>query len=134
MPRGGAWSKDNLILFSQRPNAALVVVPASGGEPTPVPTPARTGIPGFPSFLPDGRHYVSNELSAETRMVESLVLGSLDAPDTRRLVGTTSSGVYASGHLLYRRNTTLLAQRFDEKTLQLSGEPVAIAEDVGTTR
>ena len=131
LPRGGAWSKDNLILFSQRPNAALVVVPASGGEPTPVPTPARTGIPGFPSFLPDGRHYVSNELSAETRMVESLVLGSLDSPDTRRLVGTTSSGVYASGHLLYRRNTTLLAQRFDEKTLQLSGEPVAIAEDVG---
>ncbi len=131
LPRGGAWSKDNLILFSQRPNAALVVVPASGGEPTPVPTPARTGIPGFPSFLPDGRHYVSNELSVETRMVESLVLGSLDAPDTRRLVGTTSSGVYASGHLLYRRNTTLLAQRFDEKTLQLSGEPVAIAEDVG---
>ena len=131
LPRGGAWSKDNLILFSQRPNAALVVVPASGGKPTPVPTPARTGIPGFPSFLPDGRHYVSTELSAETRMVESLVLGSLDAPDTRRLVGTTSSGVYASGHLLYRRNTTLLAQRFDEKTLQLSGEPVAIAEDVG---
>ena len=47
------------------------------------------------------------------------------------LVATTSSGVYASGYLLYRRNTTLLAQRFDEKTLQLSGEPVAIAEDVG---
>ena len=132
LPRGGAWSKDNLILFAQRPNAALVVVSASGGEPTPVPTPAKTGIPGFPSFLPDGRHYVVNELSSGDRLVESLLLGSLDSPDTRRLVGTTSSGMYASGHLLYRRNTTLLAQPFDEKTLQLSGEPVAIAEDVGS--
>jgi serine/threonine protein kinase len=131
LPRGGAWSKDNLILFSQRPNAALVVVPASGGEPTPVPTPDKPGIPGFPSFLPDGRHYVFTELNLQNRMVESLVLGSLDRPETRRLVGTTSSGVYASGHLLYRRATTLLAQRFDATTLQLSGEPVAIAEDVG---
>ena len=130
LPRGGAWSKDNVILFAQRPNAALVVVSASGGEPTPVPTPDKPGIPGFPSFLPDGRHYVVNELSSG-RLVEGLLLGSLDSPDTRRLVSTTSSGMYASGHLLYRRNTTLLAQRFDEKTLQLSGEPVAIAEDVG---
>jgi Tol biopolymer transport system component len=131
LPRGGAWSKDNLILFAPRPNASLVVVPASGGEPTPVPTPAKVGIPGFPSFLPDGRHYLFTELSEGNRLVESLALGSLDAPETRRLVGTTSSGVYASGHLLYRRNTTLLAQPFDEKTLQLRGEPVAIAEGVG---
>ncbi len=130
LPRGGAWSKDNVILFAQRPNAALVVVPASGGAPTPVPGPDKPGIPGFPSFLPDGRHYVVNELSVGRR-VEGLVLGSLDSPDTRRLVSTTSSGMYASGHLLYRRNTTLLAQPFDEKTLQLSGEPVAVAEDVG---
>ena len=131
LPRGAAWSKDNLILFAQRPNAALVVVPATGGEATPVPMPDEPGIPGFPSFLPDGRHFVVTKLSLENRMVESLVLGSLDGKGTRRLVGTTSSGVYASGHLLYRRNTTLLAQRFDEKTLQLSGEPVAIAENVG---
>jgi serine/threonine protein kinase len=131
LPRGGAWSKDNLILFSQRPNAALVVVPAGGGEPTPVPTPDKPGIPGFPSFLPDGRHYVFTELNLQNRMVESLVLGSLDRPETRRLVGTTSSGVYASGHLLFRRATTLLAQRFDATTLQLSGEPVVIAENVG---
>ena len=131
LPRGAAWSKDNLILFAQRPNAALVVVPASGGEPTPVPMPDEPGIPGFPSFLPDGRHFVVTRLSVETRTVESLVLGSLDDADRRRLVGSTSSGVFASGYLLYRRNTTLLAQRFDETTLQLSGEPVAIAEDVG---
>ena len=131
LARGAAWSKDNLILFAPRPNAGLVVVPASGGEPVPAPTPPTVGIPGFPSFLPDGRHYLVTDLNNENRLVERLLLGSLDAPETRPLVATTSSGVYASGYLLYRRNTTLLAQRFDETTLQLSGEPVAIAEDVG---
>ena len=131
LARGAAWSKDNLILFAPRPNAGLVVVPASGGEPAPVPMPPTIGIPGFPSFLPDGRHYMFTDLNNENRLVERLLLGSLDAPETRPLVDTSSSGVYASGYLLYRRNTTLLAHRFDEKTLQLSGEPVAIAEDVG---
>ena len=131
LARGAAWSKDNLILFAPRPNAGLVVVPASGGEPVPVPMPPTIGIPGFPSFLPDGRHYLITDLNNENRLVERLLLGSLDAPETRPLVATSSSGVYASGYLLYRRNTTLLAQRFDETTLQLSGEPVAIAEDVG---
>ena len=72
LARGAAWSKDNLILFAQRPNAGLVVVPASGGEPVPVPMPPNGGIPGFPSFLPDGRHYLFTELSDENRLVERL--------------------------------------------------------------
>ncbi len=131
LPRGAAWSKDNLILFSQRPTAPMVFVSASGGEPTPVQTQAKPGAIGFPSFLPDGRHYIFTELGTENRLVESLVLGSLDGPETRRLVATNSSGVYASGHLLFRRDTTLFAQPFDADTLQLSGEPVAVAENVG---
>ena len=70
LARGAAWSKDNLILFAPRPNAGLVVVPASGGEPAPVPTPPTIGIPGFPSFLPDGRHYMFTDLNNENRLVE----------------------------------------------------------------
>jgi eukaryotic-like serine/threonine-protein kinase len=130
LPRGAAWSKDNLILFSQRPTEPLVFVSATGGEPTPVPTQPKHGA-SFPSFLPDGRHFIFTELGAEDRLAESLVLGSLDGPETRRLVGTNASGVYASGHLLFMRNTSLLAQPFDPETLRLGGEPVAVAEDVG---
>ena len=131
LPRGGAWSKDNLILFSSRPNAALVVVPATGGEPTSVPMPPTPGVPGFPWFLPDGRHFLYTALNEETRLADTLMLGSLDSPETRRLVATTSSGMYASGHLLFRRSTTLLAQPFDPDTLQLSGTALAVAENVG---
>ena len=131
VPRGGAWSKDNLILFSQRPNAALVFVPAAGGEPTSAPASAVLGIRGFPWFLPDGRHYLYTELNDETRLPETLMLASLDSPETRPLVATTSSGMYASGHLLFRRSTTLFAQPFDPDTRQLSGTAVAVAENVG---
>jgi len=131
LPRGAAWSRNNLILFAPRPNASLMYVAATGGEPAPVPMPAKPGIPGFPSFLPDGRHFLFTSLNDETRLVDAIMLGSLDSPDTRRLVATTSSGVYASGHLLFRRNTTLLAQPFDPDTLQLSGTPIAIADNVG---
>ncbi len=131
LPRGAAWSADNLILFLQRPNIPLALVPAGGGEPTSVPGPPPNGIPGFPSFLPDGRHYLFTELDQETRLAKFLSVGSLDSSATRRLVETTSSGTYASGHLLFRRNTTLLAQPFDATTLQVTGTAVAIAENVG---
>ena len=131
LARGGTWSRDNLILFSQRPNASLVYVPAGGGSPTSVPSPPTMGIPGFPAFLPDGRHYLFTALNPDTRLADVLMLGSLDSPDTRRVVATTSSGMYASGHVLFRRNTTLLAQPFDPITLELSGTAVAIAENVG---
>ena len=46
-------------------------------------------------------------------------------------MATTSSGAYASGYLLFRRGTTLLAQPFDLAALQLSGTATAIAENVG---
>ena len=131
LPRGGAWSPENLILFSPRPNTSLVYVPSTGGEPTPVPSVVKAGIPGFPFFLPDGRHYLYTQLNEDTRLAESLFLGSLDSPDTRRVVATTSSGAYASGHLLFRRNTTLLAQPFDLAALQLTGTATAITENVG---
>jgi Tol biopolymer transport system component len=131
LARGGSWSKDNLILFLPRPNVSLAYIPASGGEPTSVPTPPKLGVPGFPTFLPDGRHYLFTQLNIETRLVENLMIGSLDSPETRRLVGTTSSGLYAAGHLLYRRNTTLLAQAFDLDALEVRGDPIAVAEGVG---
>jgi Tol biopolymer transport system component len=131
LPRGAAWSRGNLILFSQQPNTPLVYVPASGGEPTAVPGLPISGIPGFPAFLPDGRHYLFTALSRDTRLADTLMLGSLDSPETRRVVATTSSGSYASGHVFFRRNTTLMAQPFDAVTFELSGSPVAIAENVG---
>jgi eukaryotic-like serine/threonine-protein kinase len=48
------------------------------------------------------------------------------------LMGTDSGVRYAyPGYLLFRREGTLMAQRFDAGRLELAGEPQAIAEQVG---
>lgn len=50
-----------------------------------------------------------------------------------KLLTTNSGFVYAAGHLLWLRGSTLVAQRFDPERLQLSGEPTAVADPVGLT-
>src|SRR5262249_21632321 len=84
----------------------------------------------FPSMLPDGDHvmYVVTSAEPETR---GLWVTSISKPsEKRRVLADLSEGAYSEGHLLFARNGTLMAQRFDPKTLSLSGEPVAIADNV----
>jgi hypothetical protein len=58
---------------------------------------------------------------------------SLSNPKERiRLVATDGGGVYAAGHLLWMRGTTLVAQRLDPERLKLSGDPAPVADPVGT--
>ena len=71
-------------------------------------------------------------------------VGSLDAKpenqDSNRLLATgvesdfVPSSDSGSGYLLFIRDGVLLAQPFDARGLALSGEPVAVAEHVGTFR
>jgi len=59
LPRGGSWSREDVILFSAEPNAGPRRVPAAGGDATPVPVGgAMIGFRSFPIFLPDARHYL----------------------------------------------------------------------------
>ena len=56
-PRGGTWSREGLILFAPTPATTLYRIPAAGGEAAPVLN-AAPGSRLFPTFLPDGRHYL----------------------------------------------------------------------------
>jgi len=84
----------------------------------------------LPYFLPDGKHYLYAANSARTEY-SGVYIGALDSSETRRLFGSTTNAVYAPpGYLLFVRETTLMAQRFDATTLQLSGEPQSLVEQV----
>jgi hypothetical protein len=83
---GASWNSEDVILFSQlkagRPH--LFRVPASGGAPVEAAIPNQTAHEAlrlWPSFLPDGRHYLymSGGTRLETRAVH---VGSLDSNDT----------------------------------------------------
>ena len=63
----------------------------------------------FPSFLPDGRHFLYLAFPSNTIWV-----ASLDGKDTKRLVNADSQAQYAPpGYLLFARQGTLMAQPFD---------------------
>jgi Tol biopolymer transport system component len=136
--RGADWSEDGTILFTPEGLDVLYNVPAEGGPVTPV-TRLRPdeSFPGeathrFPHFLPDGRNfiYVTQDPEATIGTARSY-LASLDAPDDRRPIVTGLSEVYAPpGFLLFVREQTLLAQSFDEKRLELSGTPHALATNI----
>ena len=60
-------------------------------------------------------------------------IGSLDAADAVVTLFQAESAVsYASGHLIFARDETLMAQPFDLDTRQLRGDAFPLAERVST--
>jgi serine/threonine protein kinase len=130
--RGGDWGKDDVILYTALPNNPPMLVPATGGEPRPVPLErAERGFRSFPRLLPDGRHYLYQALDSLTGGPQGLHVASLDSTDVREIVKTRSNGMYVNGRLLFLQDTALVAQPFDAATLQLQGTPVTLVEGVG---
>jgi Tol biopolymer transport system component len=128
----GAWSADGVILFTPKNNASpLFRVSAAGGTPSAV-TVVDAGRPlihVFPSFLPDGRHflYLSQSPNGSQR---SLELGSLDSANRQNLMQIGSNAKYARGQIFFINDTTLLARPFDATRLAFTGDAVPLADDV----
>jgi len=137
--RSGAWNRDGLIVFAPSPSGVLHRVSAMGGATTPVTSLEAfggAGIHRFPIFLPDGRHFLYLVSRAQPDD-NGIYLGSLESKEKKRLLADPSSVGYvpgepgAKGYLLFRRETTLLAQPFDPDRLQIAGEVTPVAEQVG---
>jgi eukaryotic-like serine/threonine-protein kinase len=129
---GGTWSDGGVILFGSDANGSLMRVAASGGIPI-AETTLLAGETGhsWPSFLPDGRHYlllVEREKAPSTE----IYVGTLGDKNRKRLAASESGALYAPPtYLLFVREGALTAQAFNIRTLQLTGEPIPIAERVG---
>ena len=136
--RGGAWSPEGVILFCPRPIGILYQISPAGGAPTPVTSldESRAEIAhAFPQFLPDGRQFLY--LAASYRPGQSSIrVSSLDSNDSKVLLRADTPAAYAPilrGHgasLLFVHEGTLMAQSFDSKSLQLSGERMVVAPQV----
>jgi hypothetical protein len=86
-----------------------------------------------PKFLPDGQHFVFLVRSSKAANT-GLYLGSLGSKETRHLVASGVMGVFAApDHLLFVRDATLMAQRFDTRRFELEGDPFPVAQDIGTS-
>jgi serine/threonine protein kinase len=125
--RGGAWSPNGTIVFSPGVGLALERVPATGGMPAPA-TVAPQGMSEshfWPRFLPDGRHFLFFTTYSETR--DGLYVASVEGSETKLISKQIHGNVeFDAGHLLFVRDGSLYAQRFDTEQLELKGAPVPI--------
>jgi Tol biopolymer transport system component len=83
-------------------------------------------------FLPDGKHYLYMAANfSGQKGVDAIFVGSLDSSEKHFVVQAAANADYAApGYLLYYRDKTLLAQRFDLKRLVVTGEPTAVLTDL----
>ncbi|HEV2202852.1 MAG TPA: protein kinase [Bryobacteraceae bacterium] len=137
--RGGAWNRDGIIVFSPGPTSAIFRVSAAGGVPVPLTKVAAGGSGGghrFPFFLPDGVHFLYNS-GSDKADASGLYLGSLNGDSAMRILPDNTNALYAPpasgkgmGHLLFRREETLMAQAFDLNSLTFAGDMFPVAERV----
>jgi Tol biopolymer transport system component len=137
--RGGAWSERDVIVFAPGARSGLSRVPATGGMPAQITRPHQSQgdfSHRWLTFLPDGRHLLfwgGNPLATSAPNYGIFLL-ALDSTEPKFLVQADSSALYAPpGYLLYLRDETLMAQRFDAGSLSLRGDAFPIAERVWST-
>jgi eukaryotic-like serine/threonine-protein kinase len=133
---GGFEAPDGRIVFNAVPGG-LWQVPVAGGEPTQLGPGLRVvTVSGGSSLLPGGRRFVYGDTSVSGR--EGVYVSNLDGSGdpVRVLSGAIQAVAYVpdrrngGGHLLFRRDATLLAQRFDAESFRVIGDPLSVAERI----
>jgi eukaryotic-like serine/threonine-protein kinase len=134
-PRGGTWGRDGVILFTADSEGPVSRISAEGGAVsavTALDTTLRETTHRYPSFLPDGRHflYLARRVGAGAGEGPAIYAASLDRSRRTRVLGVASNVICASGHLLYVRGGILVAQPFDPGRLATTGPAVPLVDDL----
>jgi eukaryotic-like serine/threonine-protein kinase len=132
--RGGTWGADGTILFTPNLASPVFRIAASGGTPQPV-TKLNEALNErshrWPQFLPDNKHFLYFAQTTVTG-AGSVYVASLDGGQPEVILQNDSGAIYSPpGYLLFVRQSTLMAQRFDASQLHLAGDPVSLAEHAG---
>jgi eukaryotic-like serine/threonine-protein kinase len=136
----GSWGSRDIILFDGASQDSVRGIPVAGGPVT-----AKTAINHtdheqyhcWPTFLPDGNHFIFLASTDTTLGVgsQSFVakVGALDSKDVKTLFQTDSKVEYdRAGYLLYVLNGILMARKFDVGSLKVIGDPSPVAEHIAT--
>ncbi len=131
--KGGSWGSAGVIVFAPNASSPLQRVSESGGTPTDVTSldpELKEDSHRHPRFLPDGRHFLYLARVGGGSGDNAVMVASIDGGPSKLVVRSPAAAEYASGHLLFLRGATLMAQPFDLGKLELSGEARPVAEDV----
>jgi Tol biopolymer transport system component len=144
---GGSWNRDGIILVGNI-EGGILRCPAAGGLASPVTSLAPSRKELFhlvPSFLPDGRHFLYLRSSRAVVENTGIFIGSLDVkPEEQSTSPLLSVGIgpayyvptpgSTSGYVLFPRMARLFALPFDPQKLMPLGDPVPVADHVGSYR
>ena len=131
----GSWSPEGVILFDGTGADPIYRVAAAGGTKA-----VAVGLDaarketsvGWPEFLPDGKHFLYL-VTGEKPEDSAYWIGSIDSKEKKMLAPAQTLVTYSPpGYLLFVRDKTLVAQPFDAKALKTTGEPIPLAEKIGT--
>jgi Tol biopolymer transport system component len=134
---GGAdlsWGKSGMILMDGATTDSLRVVPAGGGELHPatrIDRAAKEVGSAWPSFLPDGKHFLFIGNLTGTAFGGNIRLGKLGSLDSKLLGKSDGRVEYAPGDwVLFLRGSTLFAQKLDLAAERLTGQPIPLVDRV----
>jgi eukaryotic-like serine/threonine-protein kinase len=141
LPEGTpAWHGETILFaqYSGGPDrAGLYRVSSKGGNPERLlsaqMSPQGAALPWWPQFLPDGRRFVYMVFVSRNTgdgIDHRLLIGSLDGSPPKDVGAIDSRAEFADGHLLYVRDGTLLAHRFDERTATLEGDGIPLVDNL----
>jgi Tol biopolymer transport system component len=131
--RGGTWNRDGVIVFAPTAQSALMRMAGTGGTPTAVTELAPGhGSHRWPQFLPDGRRFLFF-VGFGRLDTQGMYLATLDGGEPTRVLAAESAAVFAppSGLLLVRQGV-LVALPFDPTRGVVSGDPISVAQPVGS--
>jgi serine/threonine-protein kinase len=131
LPVGATWGAGDTIVLGQV-TGPLLSVRASGGElDTLTPLAQREVAHRTPEFLPGGETVLFSafeSVGAQTGSIHALTLST----GTRKLIleDATQPRYAAPDHLIYANGTDLFAVAFDPARLEVTGDPVRVADEV----
>ncbi|HEX5132235.1 MAG TPA: protein kinase [Candidatus Krumholzibacteria bacterium] len=130
-PRGGDWGPGDVILFQPNASGPIMRIPASGGTPVPATTldpELKETAHRFPSFLPDGKHFLYVALPGPDGVPQTRT-GSLDGDTGPVLLTSLSRATYSEpGYLLFNQNESVVAQPFDAASRTAHGTPQLVPD------
>jgi serine/threonine-protein kinase len=130
---GGSWGEDGFIVASVNILGNLIRIPEAGGMAETL-LPPGSQTPFAPQVLPGGKKVIFGQGPA----VKILSLGTEATKDTKKVSTLIPGPTYAqylptngaTGHLVYRNGSTLMAAPFDLVAGVLRGPAIPVLDDV----
>ena len=128
-PFGADWGPENTIVFSSGRDRGLSRISGEGGKPEvlTIPDKAREYSHRLPHWLSNGRGVLFTVMRHKWDLQPRLALLDLQTRKWHVVIEDAADGrCLRTGHLVFMRQGTLMAVRFDLDRLEVKGQPVPI--------